>query len=115
MSNVDRYGNTSAASIPMALCEAIEQQRVHEGDNLVFVGFGGGLTWASMVVQWTGTKPKEGRSGVLNRPRRQISYFWVRLRAQIRRLNNQINEFLDQVRPKRGRIRRLRDKIDQLK
>jgi 3-oxoacyl-[acyl-carrier-protein] synthase-3 len=114
MSNVDRYGNTSAASIPMALCEAIEQERVHEGDKLVFVGFGGGLTWASMVVQWTGTKPKEGRSGVLNKQRRQVSYFWVRLRAQVRRWNHQINEYLDQIRPKRGRIRRLRDKVDRL-
>jgi len=48
--NVDRYGNTSAASIPIALCEAIEEGRVNEGDNLVIVGFGGGLTWAATVV-----------------------------------------------------------------
>ncbi len=48
--NVDRYGNTSAASIPIALCEAIEEGRVSEGDNLVMVGFGGGLTWAATVV-----------------------------------------------------------------
>jgi 3-oxoacyl-[acyl-carrier-protein] synthase-3 len=48
--NVDRYGNTSAASIPIALCEAIEEGWVNEGDNLVMVGFGGGLTWAATVV-----------------------------------------------------------------
>ena len=48
--NVDRYGNTSAASIPIAFCEAIEEGRVNEGDNLVMVGFGGGLTWAATVV-----------------------------------------------------------------
>jgi len=48
--NVDRYGNTSAASIPIALCEALEEGRVNEGDNLVMVGFGGGLTWAATVV-----------------------------------------------------------------
>lgn len=114
MSNLDRYGNTSAASIPIALCEAIQQGRVHEDDKLVFVGFGGGLTWASMVLQWTGTKPKEGRSSTLNRQRRQISYFWVRLRSQIRRTNRQISQFLDRIRPKRGRIRRLRDKVDRL-
>jgi 3-oxoacyl-[acyl-carrier-protein] synthase-3 len=48
--NVDRYGNTSAASIPIALCEAIEEGRVNEGDNVVMVGFGGGLTWAATVV-----------------------------------------------------------------
>jgi 3-oxoacyl-[acyl-carrier-protein] synthase III len=50
--NVDRYGNTSSASIPIALCEAIEQGRVRQGDRLVVVGFGAGLTWASAVVQW---------------------------------------------------------------
>jgi 3-oxoacyl-[acyl-carrier-protein] synthase-3 len=49
--NLDKYGNTSAASIPIALCEAIEQGRCHEGDRLVMIGFGAGLTWASAVVQ----------------------------------------------------------------
>jgi 3-oxoacyl-[acyl-carrier-protein] synthase-3 len=50
--NIDKYGNTSAASIPIALTEAIEQGRVQEGDKLVLVGFGAGLTWASAVVQF---------------------------------------------------------------
>ncbi len=50
--NVDRYGNTSAASIPIALCEAIEDGRIKDGDNLVLVGFGGGLSWAAMAIQW---------------------------------------------------------------
>ncbi len=50
--NIDKYGNTSAASIPIALTEAIEQGRVKEGDKLVLVGFGAGLTWASAVVQF---------------------------------------------------------------
>jgi 3-oxoacyl-[acyl-carrier-protein] synthase-3 len=50
--NVDRYGNTSAASIPIALCEAVEQGRLKEGDHLVLVGFGGGLSWAAMVIEW---------------------------------------------------------------
>ena len=50
--NVDRYGNTSAASIPIALCEAVEESRIEDGDNLVLVGFGGGLSWAAMVIQW---------------------------------------------------------------
>ncbi len=50
--NVDRYGNTSAASIPIALCEAIEEGRLKERDRLVLVGFGGGLSWAAMVLQW---------------------------------------------------------------
>ena len=50
--NVDRYGNTSAASIPIALCEAIEQGRVKPGDRLALVGFGAGLSWAAVVLQW---------------------------------------------------------------
>ncbi|MCL5959369.1 MAG: ketoacyl-ACP synthase III [Chloroflexi bacterium] len=52
--NVDRYGNTSSASVAIALCEAIEQGRIHEGDHLVLVAFGGGLSWAAVVMQWGG-------------------------------------------------------------
>ncbi len=50
--NVDRYGNTSAASIPLALDEAIKTGRVKNGDIIVLVGFGAGLTWASCVIKW---------------------------------------------------------------
>lgn len=49
--NIDRYGNTSAASIPIALTEAIEQGRAKPGDTLAFVAFGAGLTWAASVVK----------------------------------------------------------------
>ncbi len=50
--NLDRYGNTSAATIPIALCEVEASGRIEEGDNLVFVAFGGGLSWAAGVVRW---------------------------------------------------------------
>jgi len=50
--NLDRYGNTSAASIPIALDEAVKENRVHPGDRLLFESFGGGLTWASAMVRW---------------------------------------------------------------
>jgi len=50
--NIDRYGNTSAASIPIALVEAEQAGKLSEGDNVVFVAFGGGLTWAAGVVKW---------------------------------------------------------------
>jgi len=50
--NVDRYGNTSSASIPIALDEAIEQGRVKEGTTALLVGFGAGFTWGSMVVRF---------------------------------------------------------------
>lgn len=58
--NVQKYGNTSAASIPLALDEAIQAGRVKEGDTLVLVGFGGGLTWAASVVKWTGERVPRG-------------------------------------------------------
>jgi 3-oxoacyl-[acyl-carrier-protein] synthase-3 len=50
--NLHKYGNTSAASIPIALDEAIEEGRIKKGDRIVLVGFGGGLTWASCAVKW---------------------------------------------------------------
>jgi len=50
--NIDRFGNTSAASIPIALVEAEASGALEEGDNLVFVAFGGGLAWAAGVVRW---------------------------------------------------------------
>jgi len=50
--NVDRYGNTSSASVPTALDEAIEQNKLREGDLLLFTALGGGLAWASAAVRW---------------------------------------------------------------
>jgi len=50
--NIDKMGNTSAASIPIALCEAVAAGRVRPGDNLLFVGFGSGLTSGATVVRW---------------------------------------------------------------
>lgn len=54
MVNLDRYGNTSAASIPLALVEAAEQGRIKPGDHVLLTSFGGGLTWASAVLRWGG-------------------------------------------------------------
>lgn len=53
--NIDRYGNTSSASIPLALCEAHDQGRLRPNDIVVMVGFGAGLTWAAAALQWTGS------------------------------------------------------------
>jgi len=50
--NVDRYGNTSTASIPLALYEAVTAGAVKKGQNIVMVGFGAGLTWGAMVLRW---------------------------------------------------------------
>ena len=49
---IDRYGNTSSASIPLALYDVIETGRVHDGDHVLLTGFGGGMTWASAVLRW---------------------------------------------------------------
>lgn len=51
--NLDKYGNMSAASIPVALDEAYREGKIKKGDNIVLVGFGGGLTWGASVVRWS--------------------------------------------------------------
>jgi 3-oxoacyl-[acyl-carrier-protein] synthase-3 len=57
--NIERYGNTSAASIPMALSETAAAGKLKDGDVLLFVGFGGGLSWGAVVWRWT----SNGRNG----------------------------------------------------
>jgi 3-oxoacyl-[acyl-carrier-protein] synthase-3 len=67
MVNIERYGNTSSASIPIAMCEAVQQGRVRPGDHVVLVGFGAGLTWGALVLQWVETKrpaPSARRRGL---------------------------------------------------
>lgn len=59
--NLDRYGNTSTASIPIATVEAVQKSQIKPGDKIVFVGFGGGLTWGALVAQWTGPIPAKQR------------------------------------------------------
>ena len=50
--NVDRYGNTSSASIPILLDELNKKGLLQEGDKLVLSGFGGGLTWGASLIEW---------------------------------------------------------------
>ena len=50
--NIQRYGNTTAASIPIALCEAWEQGKIKEGDLVCLAAFGSGFTWASALIRW---------------------------------------------------------------
>jgi len=56
-SNLEWYGNTSAASIPIALCEAVEQGQIQQDDLVVCAGFGGGLTWGAAAIRWTVRAP----------------------------------------------------------
>jgi 3-oxoacyl-[acyl-carrier-protein] synthase-3 len=78
--NVERYGNTSTASIPIATIEAVANGRLQRGDRLVFVGFGAGLTWGAAVVQWSG--PLLSKRKIYPR-----SYqIWVKIRSSLLRL-----------------------------
>ncbi|MEO6203620.1 MAG: beta-ketoacyl-ACP synthase III [Nitrospirales bacterium] len=52
MINLDRFGNTSAASIPLALDQAVQEGRIHKGSVVLLAAFGAGLTWASTVIRW---------------------------------------------------------------
>jgi 3-oxoacyl-[acyl-carrier-protein] synthase III len=53
--NVDRYGNTSSGSIPLALADAQEDGRLREGELVLMTGMGAGLTWGSGLLEWTAT------------------------------------------------------------
>jgi 3-oxoacyl-[acyl-carrier-protein] synthase-3 len=62
--NIQRYGNTSSASIPIALSEAEQEGRLKPGDTIVMVGFGAGLTWGAGAIQWqANVAPETARSG----------------------------------------------------
>jgi 3-oxoacyl-[acyl-carrier-protein] synthase III len=63
--NLDRYGNTSAASVPICLAEAADSGKLQPGMNLVLVAFGAGLSWASSVVRW-GTEGVRGKGTARN-------------------------------------------------
>ena len=52
MINIHRYGNTSAATVAIALCEAVETGRVKAGDNIMTAAFGAGLTWGAGYIKW---------------------------------------------------------------
>jgi 3-oxoacyl-[acyl-carrier-protein] synthase-3 len=86
--NMDRTGNTSAASIPLALCDAIEADRLQPDDNVVFVGFGGGLTWAASVVKWDVTPPEVS---FVDRQWKDARYIFARSRSRLRRFNRRIS------------------------
>jgi 3-oxoacyl-[acyl-carrier-protein] synthase-3 len=83
MLNIDRYGNTSSASIPIAVCEALERGRIRAGDHLVLVAFGGGLTWGALAMQWVAPEAKVTPS---RRRRRAFSSFFARVRSLLRRV-----------------------------
>ena len=52
MVNIDKYANTTAASIPLALCDAYEQNKLDIDDNIILTSFGAGYTWGSCLIKW---------------------------------------------------------------
>jgi 3-oxoacyl-[acyl-carrier-protein] synthase-3 len=82
--NLQKYGNTSTASIPIALCEAIKAGKVNPGNRLVFVGFGAGLTWAACTIQWSVPTGQQGTDWWRN-TRRQAGYQAAAARSMWRR------------------------------
>jgi len=84
-SNLERYGNTSAASIPIALCEAADEGLIQRDDVVVCVGFGAGLTWGASAIRWSVPLPAEPPT-IWRRSRYAVlqSYAWVR--SLLRRL-----------------------------
>ncbi|MBI3537900.1 MAG: ketoacyl-ACP synthase III [Chloroflexi bacterium] len=92
--NLDRYGNTSSASIPIALCEAINADKVKPGDHIVFVAFGAGLSWAACAVQWSAPKRR------VPRPKIAVSllrFGWFGLRSLLARLLRKIDAWLSRI------------------
>ena len=90
--NLQYYGNTSTASIPIALTEAIEQGKVKPNDTIVMVGFGAGLTWAGTVIQWG--VPTEKETSFWRDSQRTAAYSLARARSQLVRLSRRLESNL---------------------
>lgn len=87
MVNLDRYGNTSTASIPIATVEALEKGRLNPGDKTVMVAFGSGLTWGAALIQWSGPLPYQ----------RKVSPRRVRLFARSRSIFSRLRRRVEGI------------------
>ncbi|MDO8506106.1 MAG: 3-oxoacyl-[acyl-carrier-protein] synthase III C-terminal domain-containing protein, partial [Candidatus Limnocylindria bacterium] len=79
--NIQRYGNTSAASVPIAIAEAAASGRLRRGDKVLLVAFGGGFTWGASVLEWFG--PHDG----------------IRPPSALDRARDALEDVVDRVRP----------------
>lgn len=101
--NVHRAGNTSSASIPIALCDAVQDGRLRPDDNVVFIGFGGGLTWGAAVVKWDVTPlPVSRREYEWKRAR----YMYARTRSKMKKWRRRL---MDRISRSPTPYARLRD------
>lgn len=90
--NLDKYGNTSCASIPIALSEAVEEGIIKAGDVVVCVGFGAGLTWGATAIRWT--HPQPAPAPFWKRVFLRLYYTSARLRSRLRRMLRRITALL---------------------
>jgi 3-oxoacyl-[acyl-carrier-protein] synthase-3 len=88
--NIDRYGNTSTASIPIAVAEAVAEGKIKPNDKVVLVGFGGGLTWGAVLMEW------DVQPGPVSYGREVLREGWYIL-ARIRSLVRRLIRFLEAV------------------
>jgi len=107
--NLDRYGNTSAASIPLVLCEAITAGQIKPDDTLVMVAFGAGLAWGAMTIKWGATPPPE--AAPINRLHREAIFILAYWRSRLSRTLRQLTSILIRS-PLRGIYRRI-DPVDE--
>jgi len=70
--NIQKYGNTSAASIPIAMCEAESTGRLRRGDKVLLVAFGGGFTWGASVLEWFGEHEPGRPKSIVERASRRV-------------------------------------------
>lgn len=85
--NIDRFGNTSSASIPIAACEALEEGRIRPEDKILLVAFGAGLTWGALTLHWV-----EPKKPVPPRRRR-----WLVLVGWLARLSSAVRRILRRI------------------
>ena len=100
--NLQEYGNTSAASVPIAMCEAIESGRISPGQNIVMVGFGAGLTWAAVALKW-GISPAKAPSAFYRTWWRWLIYRWASARTSVRTHLRRLTLWLIRKANRRGR------------
>jgi 3-oxoacyl-[acyl-carrier-protein] synthase-3 len=98
--NLSRYGNTSAASIPIALCEAIEEGRVKPEDHIMLTSFGAGLSWAATIIRW-GT-PLPVRRPLLDRFRQRLRLRLAPVRSSLRRQRRRVRALVERILRKNG-------------
>ena len=93
--NLGNYGNTSAASIPIALCEAIEQGRVSPGDHIMLTSFGAGLSWASTIIRWG--PPLPIRRSLWRRSKQQVRRRTTFVKSSLRRQRRRARALFERV------------------